>query len=46
MRIVAMHVLVPRLVAVLGFQSIETVEAFGKIAFKHSLSRGCNLQCL
>src|SRR5581483_6179608 len=46
MRIVTMHILVPRLVAVLGLYCIETVETLREIALKHSLSRGCNFQCL
>jgi len=44
MRIIAMQVFVPRLIAVLGPHSIETFEAFGETALEYSFGCRCYLQ--
>ena len=41
-----MQVLIPRLVAVLGSHSIETLEAFSETALEYRFGRGCHLERL
>ena len=44
MRIIAMDVLVPRLIAVLGSYRIETLETFGETALEYGFGGGCHLE--
>src|SRR4029453_12266920 len=46
MRIIAMEVFVPRLIAVLGSDSIKTLETFSETALKYGLGCRCNLERL
>src|SRR5436305_7365002 len=45
MRIIAMDILVPRLIAVLGSYRIETLETLGETAFEYRFRSGCYFKC-
>ena len=44
MRIVAMHIFVPRLIAILGSHSIESLATFGETALEYGFGGGSHLE--